>query len=179
MNRFGLTQNVLTNFEVVSFKPKHLDNLKFLFDESFGRLTEVRGLLNKDILRHYRLVFDGEVPVAVTAVLPAEQSMFNGYEVGWTCTNQRYRGSGICTELLRECISGLPEDGIPVFCNCWRFPGKQVGLFNAMQGNGFQLLVPEASVFSSKFSKLCSSCPYRQDGETSCRCYADVWRLER
>ena len=179
MNHFGSTQNVLNDYDVVQYKPKHLDLLKSLLSESFGRIAEIRGALNRDILKYYQIVLDDETPVAVTGIVPSEFSMFDGYEVSWTCTSPRYRGNGICTELLRKCILNLPKDGIPVFCDCWRFPGKQINLFSAMQSNGFQLLVPEASVFSTKFSKLCVSCTYRQDGELSCKCYTDVWKLDR
>ena len=173
------TRSALDDFEVVAFKPKHLDAVKSLLTESFGGIAESRGALDKNILKYYKLVLDEDVLVSLTGIVPSDYSVFDGYEVSWTCTSPKYRNGGICTELLRKCILELPDDGIPVFCDCWRFPGCQINLLGPMLNNGFRLLVPEASVFSTKFSKICKSCPYEHRGEFGCKCYTDIWKLER
>ena len=102
--------------------------LEKLFQECFGDMAKKNGALSWIEGRYVvaelhtdctskEVNFPPKI-VAVSGILGLEHSDYNGYEITWTCTTKEYRKQGLVVEILKRCENELPDDEIPLYCDC-------------------------------------------------------------
>lgn len=150
--------------------------LQELFRSCFGRIAEINGSL-EPIDSRYKIAIEDDKIVAVSGILPVEQSSYQGYEITWTCCDTKYRGRGYITAILRECLKELPDDEIPLYCSCWRVQSNPfINMIHVMQSLGFEEVSRNRLNYIHKHSKECVGCLYNIEG---CFCCEDLWMLKR
>ena len=150
--------------------------LQELFRSCFGRIAEINGSL-EPIDSRYNVAIEDDKIVAVSGILPVEQSSYQGYEITWTCCDTKYRGRGYITAILRECLKELPDDEIPLYCSCWRVQSNPfINMIHVMRGLGFEEVSRNRLNYIHKHSKECVGCLYNIEG---CFCCEDLWMLKR
>lgn len=117
---------------------------------------------------------NGDV-VAVTGLLPEENSDFLGWEVNWTCTSPGFRHNGLVTELLRHEIEHRLPKGASLFCEAWRIGDNKINLYGVLTSLGFRQVGTGMQHGCSEYESVCKSCPQRKG--VLCECYTDVWKL--
>ena len=157
-------------------KDSDREDLRQLFQSCFGRIAEINGSLTPLESRYKVAIEDGKI-VAVSGILPIEQSNYQGYEITWTCCNTAYRGRGYVTAVLRECIKELPDDKIPLYCSCWRVQSNPfINMIYVMRSLGFEEVSRNRLNYVHKHSKECVGCLYNVE---DCFCCEDLWILKR
>ena len=152
------------------------DELQELFRSCFGRIAEMNGSLDY-IVSRYKVAIEDNKIVAVSGILPVEQSNYQGYEITWTCSDYDYRGKGYITTILRDCLQELPDDKIPVYCSCWRVQSNPfINMIYVMNSLGFREVFKNRLNYVHKHTKECIDCVYDSD---NCFCCEDLWILER
>lgn len=142
----------------------------------FGEFAIESGALSNIDGKYMMAEFDGEL-VAITGILPLERSSYNGYEITWTCTLPQHRKHGLICKMLSQCEKSLPDDGKPLYCECWRFDGNEnPNLGSVMKHMGMRELVRTDWQWLAPHRKECNTCVYRKD---TCRCYNDLYYKER
>lgn len=150
--------------------------LQELFRSCFGRIAEINGSL-EPIDSRYKVAIEDDKIVAVSGILPVEQSSYQGYEITWTCCDTKYRGRGYITAILRKCLKELPDDEIPLYCSCWRVQSNPfINMIHVMRSLGFEEVSRNRLNYIHKHSKECVGCLYNIEG---CFCCEDLWMLER
>lgn len=150
--------------------------LQELFRSCFGRIAEINGSL-EPIDSRYKVAIEDDKIVAVSGILPVEQSSYQGYEITWTCCDTKYRGRGYITAILRECLKELPDDEIPLYCSCWRVQSNPfINMLHVMRSLGFEEVSRNRLNYIHKHSKECIGCLYNIEG---CFCCEDLWMLKR
>ena len=138
-----------------------------LLNECFGytAMTGARARVDS-----YLLAFDGDQLIALTGIL--DYTDYNGYEVGWTCCKEGYRGLGIATTLLSMELMriGNTED---VYCEAWS-TNNIPHLKHALVNNGF-VVQQEIGRRQQDRYKSCKMCAYR-DESGSCRCSTILYK---
>ena len=118
-----------------------------------------------------------ETIVAVSGILPIEQSEYQGYEVTWTCTLAGYRKKGLIVEILKRCEQTLPDDHLPIFCDCWRIRDNvHINMFSVMKHLGFKEVINSRIKRNYSYSRDCIKCTYEEKG---CYCFGDLYMKER
>lgn len=150
--------------------------LQELFRSCFGRIDEINCSLEPIDLRYKVAIEDNKI-VAVSGILPVEQSNYQGYEITWTCSDYAYRGKGYITTILRDCLQELPDDKIPVYCSCWRVRSNPfINMIYVMNSLGFKEVARNRINYVHEHTKECVDCVYDSD---NCFCCEDLWILER
>lgn len=161
------------------------EQLERLFEESFGLLAATGGALStiRDRYVVAEVVTDdadreeeGNVPpriVAVSGILPVSRSEYCGYEITWTCTTKEYRKKGIIVEILKQCEKELPDDHLPIYCDCWRIrDNEHINLVSVMKHLGMREVVKDRIKRVYPHMKSCEGCVYAGEG---CYCYGDLY----
>ncbi len=175
--------------EIIIRKAKESDRegISAVFKECFGEMAENEGGLDwiegrymvaeerteyMDMYRHVSTRI-----VAVSGVIPPEQSDYNGYEVSWTGTLPEYRKRGLIVEILKKCEAGLPNDHIPLYCDCWRLANeKDVHLISVMKHLEMREVIHDRIRRIYPNNKTCNGCIYGSDG---CKCLGSLFVKER
>ena len=154
-----------------------VSQIKELFFKCFGEMAERRGALKS--LDNYIVAEDNSKIVAISGIVDKSDSLYDGYEVAWTCCDEEYRHKGIVTNILKQCIEKLPDDGVPVYCDCWRVNfNEKTNLDSTMKNLGMKLFYINIAVYNKDYISVCRTCPYRNDSER-CHCVMDLYRKER
>lgn len=148
---------------------------KLLFD-NFGEMAVERGALDEFPACYTVSEEDGKV-VAMSGII-GDHSLFDGYEVGWTCCDKDYRRQGRITRILKKCLDELPNDSIPVWCDSWKVRNKECNLKSVLDNLGFKLYMVNVMVYNKLFMKVCRTCPYKDESE-ECHCVANLYKKER
>ena len=152
------------------------EELRQLFKSCFGRIAEINGSL-EPLESRYKVAIEDNRIVAVSGILPVEQSNYQGYEITWTCCDEKYRGKGYITTILRECLKELPNDNIPLYCSCWRIKSNQaINMIHVMESLGFKELYKNRLNYVHNHTKECLGCLY---DTKDCFCCEDLWILFR
>lgn len=159
------------------------EQIRELLKENFGLMAENRGALSfikgRYMVAIHTSSMEDECPkiVAVTGILPVEKSDYAGYEVTWTCTSKEHRHKGLITKMLKYCESQLPNDGIPLYCDCWRIAyNEKVNMYSVMQNMHMHEILQGRIKRVSPHSKDCADCIYAEEG---CFCHGDLYMKER
>ena len=153
------------------------DNIKELLFKHFGEMAEKRGALDR--IDFYTVAEINNEIVAISGIIPPEFSLFNGYEITWTCCKEEYRHKGIVTEILKRCLSELPNDGLPLYCDCWRINfNKDINLSSTMRNLEMKQFFVNVMVYNKQYSVACNTCPYRNESE-QCHCSTDLYKKDR
>lgn len=148
---------------------------KLLFD-NFGEMAVERGALDDFPYRYFVSEENGKV-VALSGI--TDNSLFDGYEIRWTCCDKEYRHQGRVTRILKKCLDELPNDNKPVWCDAWRVRNKEsCNLKSVFDNLGFKLYMVNIKVYNKLFMKVCKTCPYRNES-IECHCVADLYKKER
>lgn len=117
--------------------------------------------------------------IAISGIVDKSDSLYNGYEISWTCCEEEYRHRGIVTNILKQCIEKLPNDGIPLYCDCWRINfNDKINLHSTMKNLGMKLFFVNVAVYNKDYTSVCKTCPYRNDSE-KCHCVVDLYKKDR
>lgn len=104
-----------------------------------------------------------------------------GYVVDWTCCDEKYRGYGIVTRLLRQCLSEV-DDKYPVYCSCWAGGNKtgndEIHLRFAMKELGFREYIHAHKVYRNTSHQKCKFCAI-EDKNTECNCREDLYIYDK
>ena len=113
----------------------------------------------------------------MTGILPLNKSDYDGYEITWTCTNPKHRHKGLIIHMQKECEKRLPDDGIPIYCSCWRIrDNKDINMKNVMKSLGYQIETKNLKVRHYPNYKYCRDCNYL---ESNCHCFDDLYYKKR
>ena len=160
-------------------KEKDTTEILELYKSCFGRLDELKDsiLPNGKINKNYKVVIEDNKIVAVGGIVSLEESRYQGYEVGWVCTDIHYRNKGYMIEILKQSIKELPEDNLPIYCDCWRIQSNPfINMIYVMQKLGFKEVLRDTNKYKALYSKDCLGCLYEQ---ADCYCSTDLWKLDR
>lgn len=147
-----------------------------LFMTVFGSIAEKGGALQPIKDRYWVALFDGKI-VAVTGILPVEKSDYNGYEVTWTCTDVNHRKKGLIVYMLKMAEQELPDDHIPLYCDCWRIGNnKTINMASVMQHMGMVEILRERIKRKFPHGNSCLDCPFRSE---QCYCCGDLYQKIR
>lgn len=151
-----------------------------LLFKCFGSMAKDQGALSWIEGRYIVAVLhedDAEKIVAISGISPPEKSMLNGYEITWTCTDERYRRRGLIARILSLCEDNLPDDHKPIYCDCWRIrDNEDINLIGVMNKLSFHEVIKNKGYFVRPHYKYCNDCPYNTDG---CFCFTDLYIKER
>lgn len=148
------------------------EQLRELFKECFGNMAENNGALSW-IEGRYKVAEVDDRIVAVSGILPIEYSDYNGYEITWTCTTKDFRKQGLQVEILKQCLDELPDDNIPLYCDCWRVKDKnKINLHSVMKYLGMHEVLRNRINRKYPHSKDCNGCPYASE---NCFCCGDLY----
>lgn len=162
--------------KIRNIKETDKKELQKLFKSCFGRIAEINGSL-ESIDSRYKVAIQDEKIVAVSGILPVEQSNYQGYEITWTCCDTKYRGRGYITAILRECLKELPDDKIPIYCSCWRIQSNPfINMIHVMNSLGFKEVSRNRINYVHGHTKECADCLYNCK---DCFCCEDLWILIR
>lgn len=157
-------------------KESDREELQELFRSCFGRIAEINGSL-EPVDSRYKVAIENDKIVAVSGILPVEQSNYQGYEITWTCSDYSYRCKGYITAILRDCLQELPDDKIPVYCSCWRVQSNPfINMIYVMNRLGFKEVTRNRINYVHGHTKECVDCIYESD---NCFCCEDLWILQR
>lgn len=147
-----------------------------LFAESFGTLALDGGALEPVANRYWVAVYNDQI-VAATGILPIYRSDYSGYEVTWTCTSKEHRRRGLIVTMLQKAEAELPDDHIPLYCDCWRIrDNKRINMFSVMKHMGMHEVLRARIRRQTPHSISCCGCPQIQKG---CYCCGDLYMKER
>lgn len=157
-------------------KQSDKEELRKLFKSCFGNIAEINGSLDH-LESRYKVAIEDDKIIAVSGILPVEQSNYQGYEITWTCCDTAYRGKGYITAILRKCLNELPDDKIPLYCSCWRIQSNPfINMIYVMRSLGFKEVSRNRLNYIHGHSKECIDCLYNCD---KCFCCEDLWKLDR
>lgn len=141
--------------------------IKELIKLSFGARGEH---VYSNLTGRYWLCFDGDKVIGMTGLTC--DTKYRGLEVDWTCTHPEYRHQGVMQMLFRKMLCGVVE---PVYCSCWRLPGKdRVNLQTVMDIFDFHLVVPERFHHIGEYTCRCfKDCIH--SGDKHCECWEDLY----
>ena len=156
------------------------EQLEILFNESFGMLASTGGALNpiKDRYMVAELAVNkaGQNQtqiIAASGILPVSRSEYCGYEITWTCTSKEFRKKGIIVEILRQCERELPDDHLPLYCDCWRIrDNEHINMVSVMKHFGMKEIVRGRIKRVYPHDKSCIGCIYAEEG---CYCHGDLY----
>ncbi|MCQ2965973.1 MAG: GNAT family N-acetyltransferase [Alphaproteobacteria bacterium] len=152
------------------------NQLAELFVSAFGFMAEKGGALQPIKDRYWVALFKEHI-VAVTGILPIEKSDYNGYEVTWTCTAVDHRKKGLIVHMLKMAEQELPDDHIPLYCDCWRIrDNKTINMVSVMKHMGMIEILRERIKRKFPHSNICSSCPLKSE---QCYCFGDLYQKTR
>ena len=152
------------------------EQLRVLFKECFGNMAENNGDLSWIKGRYKVAEIDNRI-VAVSGILPISNSDYNGYEITWTCTTKEYRKQGLQVAILKQCLKELPEDGISLYCDCWRVKDNdKINLHSVMKHLGMNEVLRNRINRKYPHSKDCNGCPYESE---NCFCCGDLYMKAR
>lgn len=180
-----LHQNIIYRRSVENDK----EQLERLFKESFGMVADTGGALSTIEDRYVvaELVTEdaegkdeaGYRPriIAASGILPVSRSEYCGYEITWTCTTKEYRKKGIIVEILKQCERELPDDHLPIYCDCWRIKDNEhINMVSVMKHLGMQEVIRGRIKRVYPHNKSCVGCIY---AEEECYCHGDLYIKNR
>lgn len=154
-----------------------IEQIKALLFKCFGEMAEKRGALK--CLEKYLVAEDNGKIIAISGIVNKSDSLYNGYEIAWTCCEEEYRHKGIVTNILKRCIEKLPNDGAPLYCDCWRVNfNDKINLHSTMKNLGMKLFFVNVAAYNKDYTAVCKTCPYRNDSER-CHCVVDLYKKDR
>ena len=104
-------------------------------------------------------------------------SDYDGYEITWTCTNPKHRHKGLVINMQKECEKELPNDGIPIYCSCWRIKdNKDINMKNVMKSLGYNIITKDHKTRKLETNKSCNDCIFLQ---SKCYCADDLYCKKR
>lgn len=147
-----------------------------LFAESFGSLALNHGALEPIANRYWVALYEDKI-VAVTGILPIYKSDFSGYEVTWTCTSNKHRKKGLIVQMLQKAETELPNDHIPLYCNCWRIrDNDKINMYSVMKHMDMHEVVRQRIKRVNPHSIDCCGCAQFQK---ECYCCGDLYMKNR
>ena len=153
-----------------------LQGIKSILRLCFGTYPEKEGALKNIENRYMLAIFDNEI-VAMTGILPLNRSCFDGYEITWTCTNPKHRHKGLIVNMQKECEKELPNDGIPIYCSCWRIKdNKDINMKDVMQSLGYEIIDKSYKPKNFSIKDICGGCIFK---ESKCYCTEDLYCKKR
>lgn len=162
------------DYLVRPIESKDIAQVKVLLRKSFGCLV-IQENAFYPIMGRYIVAVDGDKVAGVSGI--TDKSPFNGYEIDWTCVDEKYRHKGIMIDILKYAIDRLPYNHIPVYCSCWRIrDNEEINLHSSMKALGFELCQKAHKALIKGEYKACIDCPYSCE---SCYCFCDLYKLRR
>lgn len=147
-----------------------------LFSKNFGSLALNHGSLESIANRYWVAIYNNEI-VAVTGILPIYKSDFSGYEITWTCTAEEHRKKGLIVQMLKKAEKELPDDHIPLYCNCWRIrDNDKINMFSVMKHLDMYEVVRQMVKRVNPHSIDCCGCAQFQK---ECYCCGDLYMKNR
>lgn len=157
--------------------PEDRPKVQKVLEECFGSYFMIgQGL---DVVgKHYKVIEVGNRVVAFSGILPPTQTTFDGYEISWTGCLQEYRKHGYITKIIKACLEEIPNDGMPVYCSCWRVKDNSyINLHGVMQGLGFKEI--ERATNPLRITDNNYQCIGCVNNCADCYCYNDLYILRR
>ncbi len=159
------------------------EQLRALLLEAFGQFSIDNGALT-EIEGRYTVAEviseeEGAQPriVAVSGIRPMNKSSYCGYEITWTCTTKAYRKKGLIVDILKQCESVLPDDHIPLYCDCWRIrDNATINMVSVMKHMGMHEVIRNRIRRVFPYNKDCCGCINANEG---CYCCGDLYMKER
>ena len=150
------------------------DGIRYQLMSYFIRMHAV--VAEKTGEKHKVAEIDNRI-VAVSGILPIYNSDYNGYEITWTCTTKEYRKQGLQVAILKQCLQELPDDGISLYCDCWRVKDNdKINLHSVMKHLGMNEVLRNRINRKYPHSKDCNGCPYESE---NCFCCGDLYMKAR
>lgn len=76
-------------------------------------------------------------------------------------------------EILKQCLDELPDDNIPLYCDCWRIKDNdKINLHSVMKYLGMHEVLKNRINRKYPHSKDCNGCPYESE---NCFCCGDLY----
>ena len=173
----------LNNIIIRDATIKDKDEMHELLYNCFGYMIDMPDKLGYKALDYeisrYKVTLDNNKIIAISGLLQPCESIFRAYEISWTCTMEKYRKQGLIVKILREFIDNLPDDGIPIYCDCWRLKNSNdINLKSVMNHLGFKLEILNRNiiVYPDK-DGTCKDCSYKINDD--CMCHVDLYKLNR
>lgn len=164
---------------IFRYATKHDENaIRRLLLQCFGEFAIMRGALSyvegRYIVAEYHHNNISEI-VAMTGIIMSNR--YDGYEITWTCTAKEHRQKGLIVKMLEEFEKLLPDDKLPIYCECWRMDGNdKPNLSSVMKHMGMHEIINGIYIFSSCYFIECKDCIHYKE---SCQCYNDLYRKNR
>lgn len=160
------------------------EQIERLFQEGFGNIANRNGALSciegqyavAELHKHYIGSDDESEIVAVSGIRDLDHSDFKGYEINWTCTTKEYRKQGLIVQILKKCMDSLKDDGMPLYCDCWKVGANDISMKSVMKHLGMHKVVAERIKRDYSYSTDCSGCPYEDE---ECFCCVDLYMRNR
>lgn len=188
---------VLKNFKVKLFRKCHFSEIIALSDEELGEDYLTQELLNdfnsnENAFVHVALNSSGKVIGFVLGLIASEneiQAFFKKAQliqllrlslsagrigiVKTIAINNKYKGQGVGTALIKSCISILETKGISIICSlAWRSK-KGINLEHILENEGFKILKELKKYWfedSIQRNYICPEC-----GQPPCKCSAVIY----
>lgn len=161
--------------EFLKATKQDIKEIKNLYLKFFTN-DEVEDLNFEDENTFYICKEDNKI-VAVSQIIKPEDTIYNGYEIGYTCTDLNYRKKGISTTLISNMIKDIPN-GTNIFGSCWRIRNNDINMKSVMRILDFKLVQQSRVWYDSNYNKDCCTCPMREDNKV-CKCYEDLYMFKK
>jgi len=116
--------------------------------------------------------------VAMSGILSPDKSEYDGYEISWTATLPEYRKKGLIVSILRTLEEKLPDDGISLYCDCWRVgDNSDINLVSVMKHLGMHEVIHDRIRRQVPHNKMCKHCVH--GNEAGCHCTGNLYMKER
>lgn len=144
------------------------DKIEELLSLRFGKRPNAL----KRLEDRYYLCFDGETLVAMTGLCKhQEDTIYNGYEIDWTCVRPGYEGLGIISSMVKFVVDLESKD---IYCSCWKWDkNAKVNLHSAMEACGFEKVIDSKIHHSAKHCRDCKEVCIRYTPD--CECWEDLY----
>ncbi len=133
---------------------------------------------NEDFTSTAKLLKNDKRELIAMSSIQAPYIRFRGYEIGWTGCNPKFRVKGYMSLLLGELLEELEDDGIPVYCACWKVLSNRINLYHSMNEHGFKCVTSHIAHCTNTDSMYCDKCTFRRECG-NCWCEEDLYKLTR
>lgn len=172
MNNIG--RLVYRKMKVRLSKESDIDAIKKLITAGFGNREHTNAL--KNIEGRYLLALDEyNNVIAMTGINYSDE--YKGYEIDWTTTLPKYRGTGVMHELFKRICDFTDER---IYCSCWKVMNRdKVNLHSLMEDFGFKEVISPRVIWDTRYNcyNAAKDCRYKQAG-SYCRCQEDLYIRE-
>ena len=151
---------VYNRYELRKSLEEDKTQLADLFAENFGSLALNHGALEPIANRYWVAIYENRI-VAVTGILPIYKS----------------EKKGLIVQMLHKEEALLPNDHIPLYCNCWRIRNNEkINMYSVMKHMGMKEVVKQRVKRLNPHSIDCCGCAQFQK---ECYCCGDLYMKSR